>query len=152
MKFCCTQYHVHRVVGNCKQKSLTEIRENLWSEKYANPSGHITAHSKCNFKKIFKPLWAARSSANELWSHVGTLVMWSHGHFGYLGYYSAHPRGVSILATLILCAVDIIPRVGWTCISIALILVGPTFLLSLTWKQHFVPMFEVGDDKGGGMG
>ena len=32
---------------------LKEIKENLWSEKYANPRGHNTAHSKWNFKLIF---------------------------------------------------------------------------------------------------
>ena len=41
-----------------------------WSGKYANPSGHNTAHSKCNFKNFFEPLWAARSLANKLRVHV----------------------------------------------------------------------------------
>ena len=49
---------------------LTEIWENLWSVKHANPTGHNTAHSKCNFMKFFEPLWVARFSANELWVHV----------------------------------------------------------------------------------
>ena len=34
-----------------KKVFLIEIIENLWSVKYANPSGHNTTHSKYNFRK-----------------------------------------------------------------------------------------------------
>ena len=53
-----------------KRAFYTKFWENLWSEKNANPSGHSTLHSKCNFGKNFKPLWMARSSANELRVHI----------------------------------------------------------------------------------
>jgi len=45
------------------------------------------------------------------------------------------PRGVSSLAPLILCSVDIIPRVGRTGMSITLIPLRPTFILMVARKK-----------------
>ena len=60
----------------------------------------------------------------------------SHGHLGHPSFIVPTPREVSSLAPLILCPLDIIPRVDLTGISITLIPLRSTFLLTSLWGHR----------------